>query len=47
MYIGVLIAPTEYSIRIDELARETEGRAVRLPDPCARFISSLGGRIST
>ena len=26
MYIGVLIAPTEYSIRIDELARETEAR---------------------
>lgn len=26
MHIGVLIAPTEYSIRIDELARETETR---------------------
>ena len=26
MYIGVFTAPTEYSIRIDELARETEAR---------------------
>ena len=28
MYIGVLIAPTEYSIHIDELARETEARGL-------------------
>lgn len=28
MYIGVFTAPTEYSIRIDELARETEARGL-------------------